>query len=239
MFAPKTEGAAAQRDAGGGPNYEQLRGEFDIQEIAHDGADDQALSFDPRLLGIGLNDCESALAESLPVVCHSATYARLFALGISGDAINGRGLFDSLAAEEAVLFPGGRFEFGRDSLGIPRRRSVIVPARDESGDIIDLVALSLESGRVLTWRGCAAMLGAENVFAPRLDSEALLVHENAFEWLRSGRRGIVILDATIARWRLAEERLAVANAAFGRRLQDALALPGPQIFVTCDERRAA
>ena len=58
------------------------------------------------------------------------------------------------------------------------------------------------------------------------------------EWLRAGRRGVVILDNERARWRLSEETLIVSDAAFGRRLRDALRMPEPRVYVE-EKRRAA
>ncbi len=115
---------------------------------------------------------------------------------------------------------------------------VIIPIRDECGDMVDLAAWNVDTGMLALWRGAAAMLGGENIFAPRLGAP-LLVHEATFDWLRAARTGIVILDPQRARWRLAEEQLVVDDVAFGRRLRDALRLPMPRVFVTMHERRAA
>ena len=55
------------------------------------------------------------------------------------------------------------------------------------------------------------------------------------EWLRAGRRGVVILTGqrTLA---VAGRKLIVANTDFGRRLRAMLRMPEPRVYV---ERRAA
>jgi hypothetical protein len=76
------------------------------------------------------------------------------------------------------------------------------------------------------------MLGEDRpMTAPRIEVDGVRVFPGPAEWLRAERRGVVILDAERARWRLAGERLIVDAATFGRRLRDALRLPEPRVFV--------
>jgi hypothetical protein len=195
---------------------------------------------DLRLLGLGLNECERALRDGWPVVLHPL-YSRLFTLGIHGDGVNGHGAFDALHVADVIFRPGGRFDFSRD---VREARGhvagVIIPARDECGDLVDLAAWNVDDGELALWRGVASMLGEDWINVPRVESDALTVFPNVASWLRAGRRGVVILDRGRARWRLAGERIAVDDVAFGRRVRDALRLPEPKILVASKiARRAA
>ena len=195
---------------------------------------------DLRLLGIGLNQCERALLDCHPVVSHDRTYAKLFALGIHGDGVNGRGPFDALECAAVRFLPGRRFEFS-SNLSRPRGllAAIIIPARDEDGELVDLAAWSPDDGRLALWRGHVAMLGEDRLAEPRIYPPALTVFPDVAAWLRAGRAGVAILDEARARWRIAGEQLAVADPAHGRRLARDLALPRPQIFVIRDSARRA
>lgn len=192
-----------------------------------------------RLLGLGLNECERALLDCCPVVLHPL-YSSLFALGIHGDGVNGRGAFDALHVDDVTFRPGGRFDFSRE---VREARGsvagVIIPARDECGDLIDLAAWNVDDGELALWRGVASMLGEDWTAAPRIESEALAVFADVASWLRAGRRGVVIADPQRARWRLTGERLSVDDVAFGRRVRDALRLPEPRIMVASKGARRA
>jgi hypothetical protein len=196
---------------------------------------------DLRLLGLGLNECERALLDCWPVVLHKATYSKLFALGIHGDGVNGHGPFDALQVADVIFRRGGRFDFSRDVRELRGHVSgVLIPARDECGDLVDLAAWNVDDGELALWRGVASMLCEDWISAPRIESDALAVFADVASWLRAGRRGVVIVDPQRARWRLTGERLAVDDPAFGRRIRDMLRLPEPQILVASkNERRAA
>lgn len=195
-------------------------------------ADAPKLPADLRLLGIGWNECEQALGECLLVTLHRATSSKLSALGIRGNGVTGRGLFDDLQITDVIFHPGGAFDFSRD-LRVARGHTaaIIIPCRDEAGEIVDLAAWNIESGAFGLWRGVASMLGENQIHAPRIECEGLRAFPGVVEWLRAGRGGIVILDADRARWRLAGERIVATDVAFGLRLRDMLALPAAQIFV--------
>jgi hypothetical protein len=196
------------------------------------GDDAPRLPADLRLLGIGWNECEQALSECLLVTLHRATSGKLFALGIRGNGVTGRGLFDDLQIADVIFHPGGAFDFSRD-LRVARGHmtAIIIPCRDEAGEIVDLAAWNIESGAFGLWRGVASMLGENQIHAPRIECEGLRAFPGVVEWLRAGRGGVVILDAERARWRLAGERIVATDVAFGLRLRDTLALPIAQIFV--------
>jgi hypothetical protein len=194
-----------------------------------------------RSLGVGLGRCERALNEYCwPVTLSREIYDRLFALGIRGLGVSGRGPFDALQFSDVIFRPAGRFDFAGE-IGLVREQvgAIIIPARDETGEIIDLVAWNTQTGALALWSGDACMLGADQLTAPRVDMDALPVFPDAAAWLRAGRRGLVIIDPKRARWLTAETPLAVEDDAFGARLSADMKLPEPQIFVVCKAARAA
>ncbi len=195
---------------------------------------------DLRLLGLGLNECERALLDCWPAVLQKSIYSKLFALGIRGEGANGDGPFDALHIADVIFRPGARFDFASE-IGSSRRSvaAVIIPARDECGDLVDLAAWNVDGGELALWRGVASMLGEDWTNAPRVESETLAVFADVASWLRAGRRGVVIIEPRRARWRLAGERLAVDDPSFGRRVRDAMRLPEPQIMVASKSARRA
>jgi hypothetical protein len=194
---------------------------------------------DPRTIGIDLTPSEAALLDCLPVMLHGPTHAKLFGLGIHGPTVTGGGLFNALHVEPVCFLSSGRFEFARDMRDqTGHALAVLIPALDESGETIDLVAWRMDTGAVATWRGVACILGGDQIAAPRIEVDGLKVFPGPAEWLRAGRHGVVILDRESAGWRLSGETLIVSDAAFGRRLRDALRLPEPRVYVE-DSLRAA
>jgi hypothetical protein len=194
---------------------------------------------DLRMIGYGLTPSEVTLLDCILVASHEPMYAKLYALGIHGPTATGGGLFRALHCDSVCFLPGGRFEFARNMRDASGHvLAVIIPALDEYCETIDLVAWSLETGAFATWRGQAAMLGEDGIDAPRIEVDGLRVFPGPAEWLRAGRRGVVILDNESARWRLCGETLIVSEAGFGRRLRDALRLSEPRVFVE-EKRRAA
>ncbi|MGO9768997.1 MAG: hypothetical protein ACLPSW_05465 [Roseiarcus sp.] len=195
---------------------------------------------DPRLLGVGLDECERALLDCCPVVLHNATYSKLFALGVHGAGVTGCGLFDALEVADVLFRPASRFDLAREVGAVFGLVSaIIIPVHDETGDIVDLAAWNPDDGALGLWRGAASMLGAENIFAPRL-GEPLLVHETPLDWLRAGRQGVFIVDPQRAGPLLRlSEPLGVTREAHGRRLRQALTIPAPRIVVASNARAAA
>ena len=159
---------------------------------------------DQRLLGVGLTPAEAALAESLPVTLHRQTYNALFALRIHGRAIVGQHAFDALHLECVCYLPGERFELARgmrDPSG--HVLAVVIPCQNEFGEADDLAAWEIESGRVATWRGAAAVLGAHYLGEPWVD-------DDRFEELSSRLTFEDDLDESLARWTSTREKFAVA-----------------------------
>jgi len=234
---------AAPASAGGDPqNFERLGGAFDdntvtvSSELIQEGPV-EAIDF--RLAGVGANEPERALLDCCPLVLHPL-FSRLFALGIHGDGVNGRGLFDDLHVADVIFRAGDRVDFSREVRELRGHvAGVIIPVRDECGDLVDLAAWNPDDGALALWRGVASMLGAETIFASRL-GEPLLVHETPLDWLRAGRRGVYIIDPQRAAplLRLAEP-LGVKREAHGRSLRQVLTIPAPRIVVASNARAAA
>jgi hypothetical protein len=136
-----------------------------------------------------------------------------------------------------VVFAGAYFDFvGAENEDA--RPALCVIARDEFGIVDDIVAFD-SRGRVGRWLGRAVLLGEQMRFFPRVESPALRVFADPWEWLRGERRGVVILDRGRARWRLAGEVLAVDETALGHRVRDALRLPETKIMVASKNARRA
>ena len=184
------------------------------------------------------NECELALAESMPATLYPEIWREIRRAGI--------GLFDSddpfdfLQAEPVVFLPNDRFEFARnlrDAAGA--EIAALIPCRDESGDITDIAAWELTSDKTALWRGAVGMLGEDNL-EPRLD-EPLLVHETVTGWLRHGRRGIFILDYFHAAYVFLATfpTLGVQDERFGRKLRETLTIQAPPIRVAAKARAAA
>jgi hypothetical protein len=243
MLAHEMERGANPRDAEGDPRIsDMLPGAFDDKTDAIPSElfqEEPVEAIDFRLAGVGVNEPERALLDCCPLVLHPR-YSSLFALGIHGDGVNGRGAFDALHVADVIFRPGRRFDFSREVRELRGHvAGVVIPVRDECGDLLDLAAWNVDGGKLALWRGVASMLGAENIFAPRL-GEPLLVHETPLDWLRAGRHGVFIVDPQrAAPLLLLSEPLGVTREAHGRRLRQALTIPAPRIVVASNARAAA
>ena len=137
-----------------------------------------------------------------------------------------------VAFGEAMVEIGdrSRFEFSDPPHSDEAVRALIIVARAEGGEPLDLVAWAPRSDRLATYHGRAAILGAQQLDEPHFD-EPLPVHRGMIPWLQDNRRGIVILDPSRA-WRLLDgEALAAVDVAHGIELRHALQPPAPQIVV--------
>jgi hypothetical protein len=202
--------------------------------------DEQDATFGPKVWGVRLNEVESEQTQCLLAILHQSTYGSLVAQELRSEGIRGRGAFDALCVKPVCFLSGGRFEFARylrDAAG--NVLAVIIPARDETGELADLAALNLDTGALAMWRGRVAMLGQENILAPRI-GEPLLVHETPIDWLRAEREGVFVISSHSAAPLLRMgEPLGVQSARFGQRLRDALTIPAPRIVVATNQRAAA
>src|SRR4051794_12098030 len=93
-------------------------------------------------------------------------------------------------AADCVVFNGRYFDFARD-LDDPAEAvtALLIAARDEGGDVVDIVAAGPCDRRIATWVGRVSMLGQQNLWAPRLGPEMLSVHPDPITWLADDRRG--------------------------------------------------
>jgi hypothetical protein len=143
----------------------------------------------------------------------------------------------TLARDNVAFLENNRFEFARnlrDDVDITS--AVVIPCRDEFGDLADFIAWRGE--QVAIWLGRVAMVGQHEIFQPRV-GEPLVVHETVLDWLREGRSGIVVIDPERAAPLLhMAEPLGVTSMDFGRRLRRALTVRRPRILVKA-ERAAA
>jgi len=240
MQAPHAETPDPRDRKAGRQEFEHVSRRLTNSSNAPSPDEQDSAPIDPRLVGLGLNACERALLDCCPVVLHNATYSKLFALGVHGAGVTGRGLFDALEVADVLFRPASPFDFAREVGAVFRLvAAIIIPVHDEAGDLVDLAAWNPDDGALALWHGVAAMLGAENIFAPRF-SEPLLVHETPLDWLRAGRRGVFIIDPQRAAplLRLGEP-LGVKREAHGRRLRQALTIPAPRIVVASNARAAA
>ena len=120
----------------------------------------------------------------------------------------------------------GRFEFAEDD----GKAALIVVARNDFGDPVDLVAFRRD-GFLAPWIGATAMLGAQEVFAPRVDP-ALTIHRTALDWLRSDRAGVVLIDEKRAAIQLRDfGPFRAADVAHGLRIRNLFTLEPPAILV--------
>jgi hypothetical protein len=160
-------------------------------------------------------------------------FSRLQSDGATVEAL----IWPNPPARADVVFHPQRslFDFADDVGDEDAVSALVFLALGEAGEPEDLVAWTPQPNRLASWHGAAAFLGAEDLLAPRVGVEGLLVHPDPLEWLRAGRSGVVILDPARARWRLAGEPLIVRGVDFGRKVRASMRLPVPRVFV---ERRA-
>lgn len=161
------------------------------------------------------------LAGMSPVAAEQSAYAELYALGLTGGAITGGAPLDALHLEAVIPTPDG-FKIARhepDQRGATR--AFLFGVRDELGEPVDIAAWRREEPLARLWRGEVAMLGAERLFAPRL--QPLFVFPTTLDWLRASREGIVLLDDVNAAPLLDGVTLAAPGLAFARQLRARLA----------------
>jgi hypothetical protein len=202
---------------------------FDLDAMIRNGRVFVDSDGDLELLD-ALNVVEAALVDRCdPVALEPSISAELARLGIEGEVLS-----DLFVATVRFDRDGFEFIYNLDSADLAMWRravvAVIVPVRDELNTAYDLVAWNLRTGATAIWLGAASILGEFNLLW-RLGEEALRIRPTVLDWLRAECDGLVILNAAEARWRLIDEALIVADAAFGVRLRDALRLPEPKIFV--------
>ena len=162
---------------------------------------------------------------------------RLKALGVSVDALCEPEL---PAQARIIMHEGFLFDFIDDEADGQPVDAVIFPARNELGDHVDYVAWEPRLNRMASWYGRAALLGEDELFAPRLDPEqALRVHETPLQWLLAERQGVVIVDPRRAASILRDaEPLKTHSASFSLRILALTTPRPPRVFAPSAEIRA-
>jgi hypothetical protein len=149
-------------------------------------------------------------------------------------------VYPELPRRARVVFYEDRplFDF-LDEVGEQGVQAILFPARDHDGKIADLVAWSLSPRRLASWQGAAALLGADEILAPRLMQEAALwVHRTPLEWLKSDREGVVIIDPRRADLALRDfGPFFVHSNAHARELLELFRSRAPSVYVPVSEGR--
>lgn len=154
-------------------------------------------------------------------------------------ARNRIGLFDWVLVDYVAFLPESSFEFHRHMQSEKAELAYTVLVRDVCGDLIDIVAWQPTAGRLATWLGRAGLLGAEQLYGPRLEG-VLAVQESPLDWLRAFRNGVVVIDEQrAAGWLRDAEPLAVSSVEHGRHLKQILTPRQTRIFVSAAEGIAA
>jgi len=114
--------------------------------------------------------------------------------------------------------------------------ALIVPAI-ENLSLVDLVAISLETGAVRTRYGIAEYVGHNVLRDCEWDREPLAVFEDAVSWLRAGGNGVWLFDWTHVHHHLHSlPQLVCQTASLARRIKQAFeqAIPCPPLLVSSD-----
>ena len=175
-------------------------------------------------------DVEHVYRRLMPLRPREAQH--LLALGTSLDAL----LKPEVPARQHVVFHADRplFDFpgerGVEGDGSP---AIMFLARDESGRPIDLVAWEPSTGKLAAWLDRAALLGEDQLWAPRIaNAGALNVFESPRDWLREDRRGVVIINAKRAARQLRfAGKLCAESIDLGLRLDGMFKADRPEIVV--------
>ena len=99
--------------------------------------------------------------------------------------------------------------------------ALVTLVRDQFGEVVDLVAMRRD--RAATWLGRVGCAGLQNLFGPRLLSDALPIAADALDWLRNERRSVLVINPERAKWELASAGPILASSVdHGRALRNAL-----------------
>ncbi|PSC03817.1 hypothetical protein SLNSH_17050 [Alsobacter soli] len=149
---------------------------------------------------------------------------------------DGYGRWSMLRIDEVVRECAGMFEFSRYSPDQKSLRAYTFVGTDRYGEPCDVVAWDPKSDELLSWSARAIVAGEDELVAPRLEG-GLRVHASALDWLRAGRRGVLVVDWERAGPLLRDEgSLLVDDKKLGRRLLDAISIT-PKILL--DEKPRA
>jgi hypothetical protein len=164
--------------------------------------------------------------------------------GLMGDGVPAPALiWPDLPARASVVFDRRQplFDFAEEVGGEGAVPAFVFLAFDELGEPADLVAWAPREKRLAAWFGASSLLGAEELWTPRLTKEgALAVFETPLGWLRAGREGVVVIDPRRAAptLRLAEP-LVAESIEHGEKLRRVLKVKPPRVYVAKSELRDA
>ena len=142
------------------------------------------------------------------------------------------GLLHGPRLARVLLFPDPpSFEFAKAVERHDGQLALIFVALAEGGGPLDLVAW-VAGQPVRSWLGRAALLGVENLSAPQMNDEPVLVHFDALSYLRNACRGVLVIEPHRAAERLRWcSELAVSNRQDRSRLQFLLRPKIPRIEI--------
>lgn len=138
--------------------------------------------------------------------------------------------------ETKVSFEGDCFDAD------PEGRPAVILGVIDGGRLVDLVAWDTETGWTGTWLGQGFALGQDQILnaATWFLDGSLIIHRSPLGWLRSGRRGIVILDPSQAWYRFRDApRLLCEDEAHGEEIERLLEPPKAQVQILVPRRTAA
>ncbi|MDT2024558.1 hypothetical protein [Methylocella sp. CPCC 101449] len=146
-----------------------------------------------------------------------------------------------LLSRALVVFDddGGSFSFASELPDTAAASAFVLPARDESGEVVDVVAWRPKEHVIAAWRRHVPMAGLQNIFAPRL-GEPLPVFSDPADWLKAERHGVLVIDMAGAAIALRDAgALAVHSRQQARHLRRAFASLTPHINIQPSRKEAA
>jgi hypothetical protein len=103
--------------------------------------------------------------------------------------------------------------------GEPAHAALIVPAV-EAGGVVDLVACTVETRRMRSRLGVAAVVGLEEIERARETEAPLLVFDDAIRWLHGNTHGAVVVDWAKAAHDIDGVKVILCSASLATRLRD-------------------
>jgi hypothetical protein len=156
--------------------------------------------------------------------------------GVNPQALSrGRdGVHDPVRLDEVIFHPHAGFEFARYAKAKRQPvKAIILMALTSRNEPLDLVAWSVKTGQVAAWRNRATILGEENLMASRVNaSGSLVIHRTPLGYLKSRRRGVVIVMPRYAARRLIDHGpFEAEDEEHRRQLRKVLTMPTPVIHL--------
>jgi hypothetical protein len=183
---------------------------------------------------------------SCPTLLHELERAgRRARHGASAPFLRTAGLVDLLDLPEyppwGIDFVSADDEFYQTEPYPDGTTALIVPAI-ENLSLVDLVAVSLDTGAVRTRYGIAEYVGYNALRDSEWDQEPLAVFDDAVSWLRAGGNGVYFVDWTQIHVHLQGlPQLVCQTAALAQRVKQAFeqAIPCPPLLVSSDAKETS